>query len=97
MLFYSSKCVPDTHSCLSVTFDPPQYASPASSVCTLLNVLEGKKFISYFETFTSLISLYLIFLWGFYVSMMRKPHTDEKVFEHQSDMKAHIGVPNEIK
>lgn len=82
MLFYSSKHVPDMHSCLSVTFDPPQYVSPASSVCTLLNVLEGKKFISHFETFTSLIPLYLIFLWGFYVSMMWKPHMGDKVFEH---------------
>lgn len=54
MLVYSSKYVPDMHSCLSVTCDPPQYVSPASSVCTLLNVLEGKKFISHFETFTSL-------------------------------------------
>lgn len=82
MLFYTSKCVPDMHSCLSVTFDPPQYVSPASSVCILLNVLEKKKFISHFETFTSLISLCLISLWGFCIPMMWKPHADEKLFKH---------------
>lgn len=72
MLLYSSKCMPGMHSCLSVTSDPSQFVSSASCICVLSNELEGKKFISHFETSRSPISLYPMLLWDFYVSMMWK-------------------------